>query len=67
MMSPGEKRRVYVGLAVAILALFAVGLVFGYSGRDKALCKDGKPPLQQQDVGLGQVAYRCHNGQIVTK
>ena len=24
-------------------------------------------PSQQQDVGIGQVEYLCHNGQIVTK
>jgi hypothetical protein len=26
-----------------------------------------KPPIAQQDTGIGQVAYRCHNGQIVVK
>ena len=57
----------YVGLASLCLVLFVVGLVYGYRGRSTPICKDGKPPLQQQDTGIGQVAYRCHNGQIVTK
>jgi hypothetical protein len=67
MMSRKDKRRVYVGLASLCLLLFVFGLVYGYRGRDTPLCNDRRPPLQQQDTGLGQVEYRCHNGQIVTK
>jgi hypothetical protein len=67
MMSPKEKRRVYVGLASVCLVLFVIGLVYGYRGRNTPICKDGKAPVQQQDTGLGQVQFRCHNGQIVSK
>ena len=67
MMAPKQKRQVYVGLAVACLALFAMGLVFGYRGRHTPLCKDGRPPVQQQDTGIGQIEYLCHDGKIVTK
>ena len=67
MMSQKQKRRVYAGLASICLVLFVVGLIYGYRGRDTPICKDGKPPLQQQDTGIGQVEYRCHNGQLVTK
>jgi hypothetical protein len=66
-MSPRQKRQVYVGLALTCLALFAAGLVWGYAGRHTPICKDGKPPVQQQDVGLGQVEFLCHDGSVVTK
>ncbi len=66
-MTRRQKRLTYVILAALMLALFAGGVVYGYSGRSNTICKDGKPPLQENDyVGIGQVAYRCHNGQIVT-
>jgi len=47
--------------------LFVVGVITGYRGRHTPICQDGKPPIAQQDTGIGQVAYRCHNGQIVVK
>jgi hypothetical protein len=62
-----QKKRFYIGLASLIVVLFAAGVISGYMGRHTAICKDGKPPRQQQDTGLGQVEYLCHNGQIVTK
>jgi hypothetical protein len=61
-----QKRVVYVALAAALVVLFAAGVVTGYLGRHTAICPDGKPPTGQQDTGLGQVLFRCHNGQIVT-
>jgi hypothetical protein len=66
-VSPEQKRRVYIIMAALIVALFAVGVVSGYMGRHKALCKDGKPPVRQRDTGLNQVIYQCHNGQVITK
>jgi hypothetical protein len=63
----GQKRLVYMGLAALILALFAGGIIAGYAGRHTPICKDGKPPKQQHDTGIGQIAYRCHNGQVVVK
>jgi hypothetical protein len=62
-----QKRRVYIGLAALLVALFAVGVVSGYYGRHTPLCKDGRPPTRQHDTGLNQVVYQCHSGQIVTK
>jgi hypothetical protein len=66
-MTPRQKRRVYVGLAATCAVLFVIGLIYGYQGRHTPICKDGKPPRQQQDTGLGQVVYLCQDGQIVTK
>jgi len=62
-----QKRLFYLGLTAAIVVLFAAGVISGYVGRHSSLCSDGKPPVQQQDVGIGQVEYLCHNGKIVTK
>jgi hypothetical protein len=66
-MSSAQKRRFYIGLAALILALFTGGVVAGYVQRNDKLCRDGRPPKSQQDYGLGQIKYLCHDGQIVTK
>jgi hypothetical protein len=66
-VAPKQKRLVYLGLAALVVVLFAAGVISGYMGRHKPICRDGKPPLQQQDVGIGQIEYLCHDGQIVTK
>jgi hypothetical protein len=66
MMSRKQKRRVYAGLVAAVLVLFAAGLAVGYGGRHSTLCRDGKPPRQQQDLGIQGVRYLCHDGQLVT-
>ncbi|HUM14712.1 MAG TPA: hypothetical protein VL086_03400 [Candidatus Nitrosotalea sp.] len=67
MMSQRQKRQVYIGLALTCLVLFAAGLIAGYHNRHSAICDDGRPPKSQQDVGIGQVRYLCHDGKIVTK
>jgi hypothetical protein len=66
-MSRERKRVFYISLAAFVTALFVAGLVAGYLGRHSTICPDGKPPRQQQDTGLGQIEYLCHNGKIVTK
>jgi hypothetical protein len=66
-MTRQQKRRVYITLTALIAVLFVAGVISGYMGRHTPLCKDGKPPRQQQDTGLGQVEYLCHDGTIVTK
>jgi len=66
-VSPRTRRRFYLGFAALAVVLFAAGFLAGYLQRDNAICKDGKPPIAQQDNGLGQINYRCHNGQIVSK
>jgi hypothetical protein len=63
-----QKKRVYVGLAVVILALFCAGIIAGYSSRNDKICPDGRPPVgQQDDPMLGHTDYLCHNGKVVTK
>ncbi len=66
-MAPKQKRLVLLGLTALLVVLFAAGVIVGYMGRHTSLCPDGKPPVQQQDVGIGQVEYLCHDGKIVTK
>lgn len=66
-MNQRQKRLVYVGLAFLILVLFAGGLVYGYPRRHTPICKDGRLPVQQEDTGIGQVAYRCPDGTIIVK
>ena len=65
-MHPSQKRVVYATLAATLAVLFVAGLLAGYIGRHTPICADGKPPTGQQDTGIGQVLFRCHNGQIVT-
>jgi hypothetical protein len=64
-MNRRQKRMVYVGLAVACLALFVAGLVYGYRGRHTPICKDGKPPVAQREDAMGQVQFICHDGSTV--
>ena len=35
--------------------------------RNDTICSDGKVPLQQRDLGLGQVQYKCQDGELVNK
>jgi hypothetical protein len=65
-MRPAQKRLIYISLAATLGVLFLAGLLAGYLDRHTAICADRKPPVAQQDTGLGQVLFRCHNGQIVT-
>ena len=65
-MTAKQKRRVYVGLAAVCVALFVVGLVYGYRGRHNAICKDGRPPAYQREDAMGQVEFICHDGKTVT-
>jgi len=66
-VSPRARKRFYIGFAALAVVLFAFGFLAGYLQRNNAICKDHKPPVAQQDNGLGQINYRCHNGQIVSK
>jgi hypothetical protein len=62
-----QRHRFYIALAAIVATLFAGGIVVGYAQRNDKLCPDGRPPKAQQDLGLGQIKYRCHDGQIVQK
>ena len=67
-MTKRDKKRVYVGVAVVVAALFCAGILAVYLSRNDKICGDGKPPLRQRpDVALGHVVYQCHDGQLVTK
>jgi hypothetical protein len=67
-VNPRQKKRVYAGLAAAILVLFCAGILAGYLSRNDKVCADGKPPVKQRpDVALGHIVYLCHDGQMVTK
>jgi hypothetical protein len=66
-VNPAQKRQVYLALASVIVALFGAGVAYWIvAGQHHQICADGRPPLQQRDDGMGQLTYRCHNGQIVT-
>ena len=66
-MSARNRRRVLIGLAVLVLALMIAGGIAAYVSRDDTICRDGRPPLKQRGISLGQIEYRCHDGQLVTK
>jgi hypothetical protein len=62
-----QRHRFYIVLALVLFAIFVGGIFAGYAQRNDKLCKDGRPPKAQQDFGLGQISYLCHNGQVVQK
>ena len=66
-MSSGTRRRVLIGLALLVAALFTAGIVAAYVSRNDTICRDGRPPVQERPVSLGQTEYLCHDGQLVTK
>jgi hypothetical protein len=65
----GVRDRHRVLLAIALFALLGVagGATYAWFHRHDAICRDGRPPAAQRDLGLGQVQFRCHDGQIVSK
>ncbi|MFZ1881799.1 MAG: hypothetical protein WAU41_16790 [Gaiellaceae bacterium] len=60
------KRNVLIAIGVACLAVFIAGMGAAWVNRHHAICSDGKSPVEQRGALLGQVAVRCHNGQVVT-
>lgn len=66
-MTPRARRRVYIGLAAAAVALFAFGILAGYVSRNDTICPDGKPPIAQNAEPIGPTLYMCSNGKVVTK
>jgi hypothetical protein len=61
-----SRRSVLLAIGGACLAVFIAGMAAAWVNRNHTICTDGKPPLQQRGALLGQVAVRCHNGQVVT-
>jgi hypothetical protein len=66
-VSPRDRRRFLVALAAGATILALAGAVFAVLHRHDTICPDGRSPVAQRDLGLGQVEYRCHGGRIVTK
>jgi hypothetical protein len=65
-MSPEQRRRVLWALAALVVALMVAGAVAAFMSRNDTICPDGKVPVAQRDIGLGQVTYQCQNGEFVT-
>jgi hypothetical protein len=62
---PG-KRSVLFAIGAICLVVFVAGMGAAWNNRHHTICSDGRPPIQQRGALLGQVAVRCHNGQVVT-
>jgi len=61
-----SRKTVVALLAVISAAVFAAGIAAAYFNRTSTICRDGKDPVAQRGGLLGQVVYRCHDGQVVT-
>ncbi len=61
-----SKRMVLLLVGAVCLVLFVAGMAAAWHNRDNTICNDGKAPVQQRGGLLGQVVYKCHNGQVVT-
>jgi len=67
-MSARDRRRVLIGIAVAVVVLMIAGGAAAWYSRNDTICSDGKPPLRQHPgIALGQIEYLCQNGELVTK
>jgi len=66
-MSARNKRLVLITLAAWVVLATIGGAGYAFLHRNDTICSDGKPPVLQHDVGLGQVRYLCHNGEEVEK
>ena len=65
-MSTRDRRRVLVAIAVFAVLTMIGGAAYAFLHRNDTICRDRRPPISQRDDGLGQIQYRCHDGQIVT-
>ena len=61
-----SRRSVGALIAVVCAAVFVAGIAAAYFNRNSTICRDGRDPVAQRGGLLGQVVYRCHDGQIVT-
>jgi hypothetical protein len=66
-MSRRDRKRVLIILAALAAVLFVGGIAAAFVSRNDTICSDGKVPLAQYNLGLGQTQYRCQNGETVTK
>ena len=60
-------RRVILAIATFVVVAMIAGAAVAWFHRDDTICADRKLPVKQQDFGMGQIRYQCHNGQIVKK
>ncbi|GEM_PF-1875318 len=66
-MNARDRKHVLVGLALVCVALFGLGIAYWIvAGRHHHLCPGGKTPIAQQDVGMGQIVYKCPGGYVTT-
>jgi hypothetical protein len=61
-----SRRSVLILVLVVCSALFIAGMAAAFLNRHDTICKDGKAPVAQRGALLGQVAYQCHDGEVVT-
>lgn len=61
-----SRRTTLILIGLMCLVLFGGGMAAAWNNRNHTICSDRKPPVAQLSDMLGQVDYRCHNGQIVT-
>jgi hypothetical protein len=61
-----SRRSVLILVLVVCGALFIAGMAAAFLNRHDTICKDGKAPVAQRGALLGQVAYQCHDGEVVT-
>ena len=61
-----SKRSVVLLVAAVCAVVFAAGMAAAWHNRHETICRDGRPPASQRGGLLGQIVYRCHDGQLVT-
>jgi hypothetical protein len=61
-----SQRTVLTLIGTICVVVFAVGMAAAWHNRHHTICPDGKPPVAQRGALLGQTAYRCHDGRVVT-
>jgi hypothetical protein len=61
-----DPRKVLLLVGAICALVFIAGMGAAWLNRDNSICSDRKDPVAQRAGVLGQVVYRCHNGQIVT-
>jgi hypothetical protein len=62
-----DRRKMLGAILAAAAALILLGGVYAWFHRHDTICSDRLPPVAQRDVGIGQVQFRCHNGELVTR
>jgi hypothetical protein len=61
-----NRRSVLILVLVVCSALFIAGMAAAFLNRHDSICSDGQAPVAQRGALLGQVAYQCHDGEVVT-